>query len=110
MLDTLRYHTAVPRLEIDHAIAQVNQEVTANDVEELVLSVVLVPMVLALDDTETDNGVVDLAESLVVPRDAAGLDQGGDIDIHEWPVLDIQASVVGKGSWFGHQRARLEAL
>ena len=40
---------------------------TFEDKEELVIVVVLMPVILALQDTQPDNRIVDLAQRLVVP-------------------------------------------
>ncbi len=53
---------------------QIDQETSLNDIEELVEIVVLVPVVFALHDSETDDRVVDLAKSLVVPGIGARID------------------------------------
>ena len=57
-----------PGPEVHRAVFQVDEEPALDDVEELVLVVVLVPVVLAPDDAEPDDRVVDPAEGLVVPR------------------------------------------
>ena len=58
---------ACPRPQIDGAIFHLDEEAAADDVEELVLVVVLVPVILALHGAEAHHGLVHLAQGLVVP-------------------------------------------
>src|SRR5271166_1628311 len=60
--DSLGHHEALARRQLDGAALQVDQEPSLQDVEELILIVVLVPVVLALNDAEPDHRVVDPAE------------------------------------------------
>ena len=46
---------------------QINQQLAFNDVKEFIVVSVLVPVVLALDDSQPNDGIVDLAERLVEP-------------------------------------------
>src|SRR5207244_1681328 len=62
MNDSLRHHEALPRPQLHGAPFQVDEQPTLDDVEELVLVVVLVPVVLALNYAEPDDRVVHAAE------------------------------------------------
>src|SRR5215207_3093570 len=50
------------------ALLEIDEEPTFDDVEELVVGVVLMPVILALHDAEAYDRVVDAGERLVVPR------------------------------------------
>jgi hypothetical protein len=58
---------------------------------------VLVPVVFAFDNTETDHRFVYLAESLVVPLVLAAIGDGFVIDYLKRSVQNIQAGLVGEG-------------
>jgi hypothetical protein len=58
--------------------------------EEFVFIVVLVPVKLALQNAKPNDGVVDLAQRLVVPGLGAGGDEGGNIDELERFVTLVQ--------------------
>ena len=58
-------------------VLDVDQELSVQDQEELVLVVVLVPVELALDDAEPNDRVVDGRQGLVEPRLGARGDLGG---------------------------------
>jgi hypothetical protein len=59
--------------EFDGAILEIDQELTFDDVEKFIVVVVFVPVIFSLDDTETDDGLVHLTESLVIPFEGAGI-------------------------------------
>ena len=59
---------ALVRQEFDGSpFLKVNQQAAIDDVKELVLTIMLVPMELAFDDTEPYDAVIDLAQRLVRP-------------------------------------------
>src|SRR5439155_5718110 len=93
---------ALARRELDRAALQVDDEPPRDDVEELVLVVVLVPVVFPLHHTESHHGVVDLAERLGVPGMGAGVEQRLDVDELERPVADVEVSIVGIRRAVGH--------
>ena len=65
----------------------------------------LVPMVLALDDAQPDDRIVDLAECLVEPLVANRVDNGGNIDHLERGVLDIEMRGVREVGHLGRMRS-----
>jgi hypothetical protein len=67
MDDALGYDIPPPRPQVNGSPFEINEEVPIQDKEELVIFVVLMPVVLALDHAQADNGVVHLAQCLVVP-------------------------------------------
>jgi len=70
----------LPRPEIHGAILEINQKAPLHNEEEFVLGVMLVPVILAVHDAETDHGVVHPAEGLVIPRILAGLHERRNVD------------------------------
>src|SRR3954452_9736725 len=88
-----RNHKSLARLEVDRSALEIDDEVSVEHKKELIVLVVLVPVILALHDAETDHGVVDLAERLVVPAIGARADQSGHIDDSE-----LRKFCVEKGS------------
>ena len=81
-------------LQIDRAILEIDDKVPLQDKEELVVVVMFVPMVLALHDPEANNGVVHLAERLVIPWIITGSHQGRNVHQAESWKLDIEVSGV----------------
>ena len=67
MDDPLGHHEALARRQFHGAALQVDEESPLHHIKELVLVVMLVPVILALQDAEPDDGVVHAAERLVVP-------------------------------------------
>ena len=83
-------------IEGDRAVLQIDEELAGNDVEELVIGVMLMPVILALNDSETNDRFVDAAQSLVVPGEFAVSDERPDVDHLERVVQDVEAGFVGK--------------
>jgi len=73
-------HEALLRPKVDGPALQINDEVSFEDEEELIIAIVLVPVVLALQHPKPNDGVIHLAKGLVVPTVGARLDHRRDID------------------------------
>lgn len=58
MQDPFRNDKSLPRAEFGGAPLQVNEKTTFDHVEELILSVMLVPVILALHHAQTHDGFV----------------------------------------------------
>lgn len=54
------YGKALLGPELDELVLRLNQQSTLDDIEELFLMIMLVLVKFALDDTETDDGLIDL--------------------------------------------------
>src|SRR4051794_10582620 len=92
--DPARHRVALARLERHRLAAlDVDDEPAVHDEEELVLVVVAVPVEVALDHAEADDGVVDARERLVEPRLVRGR-LGADVDELEEAELLVEADVV----------------
>jgi hypothetical protein len=66
-------HYSLPRLQIERPPLDVDKQVPFDDVEELVIFVVLMPVIFASDHAEPNDRTVHLAECLVVPLVRAGI-------------------------------------
>src|SRR5436309_98886 len=67
--------------KLNTSILQVNDEAALENKEKLVIVLVLVPVIFALHDPETDYRIIHLAQRLVVPASLGTRRyQGGDID------------------------------
>jgi hypothetical protein len=75
MHDTFWHHESLLGLQINRSIFEVDDEVSLQDEEKLVVALVFVPMVFALQDPEANHGVIHFAERLVVPRVRTGFHQ-----------------------------------
>jgi hypothetical protein len=94
--DTFGHDKTLAWSEIDETVLKLNQKVTLEHEEELVFVIVLVPVVLALHHAESYNGIVHLAERLVVPGVTAGGDKLRYVYNLKWFVMDVEMSCVGK--------------
>ena len=61
MQNSFGYDKALPRSEIDDAVFQIDEQPSFHDIEELIVVIVLVPVVLAFDDTHAHDRIVDFA-------------------------------------------------
>jgi hypothetical protein len=89
-------------LEINRTIFEIDDKVPLQDKEELVVVVMFVPVVLALDDPESNHGVVHLAECLVIPFIGAGFHQGRNVHYAQSWKLGIEVSRVRIILLFAH--------
>jgi len=90
MLDPFGNDESLLWLQINGAIFQIDDKVPLQDKEELMF----VPVIFALHNSETNNGVVHLAERLVVPLISAGFHQGRNVHQVERRKLNIKVSSV----------------
>ena len=96
MFHSLRNNEALLRKQLDGPILELDHEAAGHDVEELVQVVMFVPVILALDDAEPHHRLVDLAESLVVPRHIASIDEHRYIDDLERAESNVEMRLVRK--------------
>jgi hypothetical protein len=102
MPDAFRNDKSLLCLEIDRAIFEVDDKMPLQDKEELVVIVMFVPVVFALHDSQANNGVVHLAERLVVPLLGAGFHQGWNVNQVERGKLYVEVSGVRIILLFAH--------
>ena len=94
MLDAFGNDKSLLWLQINRAIFKIDDEVPLQDEEELVVVVMFVPVVFALHDSQANNGVVHLAERLVIPLLGAGFHQGWNVNQVERGKLYVEVSSV----------------
>jgi hypothetical protein len=58
MSDFARYSERLIRLQLDRLVFEVNEQLTGNHVEELVLLFVVVPMKIPLHDTQSNHAII----------------------------------------------------
>jgi len=80
--------------EPDSIGANIDQQFTLQNKEELVFPIVLVPVELAFKDAETDQAVIYLTKSLIVPPFLAFGDQAGDVNEFQKTELRIRMDAV----------------
>ena len=102
MLDAFGNDKSLLWLQINRAIFKINDEVSLQDEEELVIAVMFVPVVFALHDSQANNGVVHLAERLVVPLLGASFHQGWNVNQVERRKLYVEVSGVRIILLFAH--------
>jgi len=96
------------RLEFDGATFEIHQEEAFDDVEELVLIVVLVPVELAMQDAKPDDAVVDAGEGLVEPLLLTLGGFASDVYQIEGSELDVEVDRIGLGGQIGSESDRQE--
>ena len=62
MDDSLGNDKSLSWVELDGSVFEIDEQLAVNDVEELVIRIVLVPVILTLQDTKPNHGVIHLAE------------------------------------------------
>jgi hypothetical protein len=102
MLDAFGNDKSLLWLQINRAIFEIDEKVPLQDKEELVVIVMFVPMVLTLHDSQANNGVVHLAERLVIPLIGTGFHQGRNVHHAKRWKLDIEVSSVRIILLFAH--------
>lgn len=91
-------------LQVDRAVLQVNDEVTLEHEEKLIIGVMLVPVILSLHHTQTNHGIVHCAQRLVIPLVSARFDERGNVHHGEVRELDVQVCSVGVCGRVAHER------
>jgi len=92
--DALRHNEPLPRLQRDGAILEIDKKFAVHDVEEFIEIVVLVPVILALHDSQTHDRIVDLAERPVEPAVLDRIDDLRKVDDLERGIADVEAGYV----------------
>src|SRR6266705_6604327 len=71
--DSFRHDETLSRTELDGAAFEIDQQQAFDNIEELVIRVMLVPMIFTFDDAKPNDGSIHLAECLVEPLVGAGV-------------------------------------
>lgn len=95
MHDTFRNQKALAGCELHFATLEINEQVTLHDIEEFIFIVVLVPVELTLDNAQSNNRIVYLAQGLIVPLFLARVDERRNVNQLERAKLDVGIDVVG---------------
>jgi len=80
----------LPLAQLDCPSFQVDEQFSFQDEKEFVQIVVLVPVVLPFDDPEPHDRIVDLAQRLIVPAVANGIDERRHIDDLERRIFYVE--------------------
>ena len=75
MDDTFWHHKTLLRHQFYNFVFKIYKELALENEKEFVIIVMLVPMVLALHDSESNHRIVNFGKSLVVPLIGACFDQ-----------------------------------
>lgn len=94
MDDSLGNDKSLSWIERDGLVLQINQKLTFDHVEELIVAIVLVPVVLTFKDAKPNHGFIYLAKRLVIPFELASVGKRLGIDNFQWFVENIQAGFV----------------
>src|SRR5271156_4598642 len=89
-------------IELYRSVLQVNEQTAVDDVEELIIGIMLVPVILTFEDAKPNHGVIHLAQRLVIPLEFASIGKSLGIDNFQGFVENIQAGFVSVLVRFGH--------
>ena len=119
MYDALRDDEPFSRCELHDTLwrdairgrFQIDQKASFDDVEELVVISVLMPVILPLHDAKPNDGIIDASKGLVVPRIEYCVDERVERDLLEWREEDVEMRGVRKArQGQEHSESRLQAL
>ena len=85
------------RPQFDGPVLQLDVEPARDDIKELIVVVVFMPMEFAMHDTEANDTVIDLRQGLVEPLVGAFTNELINVDALLWCELDVQVDVVVDG-------------
>jgi hypothetical protein len=108
--DSLWHNKALPRGKFHGAILEINQKLALDYVEEFIVGVMFVPMIFALHDAKAHDGLVHLAQRLVVPLRSGRIRHSLLFNHLERPVKNVQVSLVGKGLCLAHRKISRKPL
>ncbi len=91
MHDPFGHDKALVGVQFNRALFHFDDKAPLQNKEKLIVVIVLVPVILALHDAEPHNRIIDLAQSLIIPRVIARFYQRGHINEGEGRELDVQA-------------------
>ena len=78
------YDERLTRRKVDGPVFEIDQQSPGDHVEEFVVPIVFVPMVLAFNDPNPNNGVIHLTQSLIKPFKIERSRELLDINYFEW--------------------------
>ena len=77
-----------------YAVFKIDEKISLDYIEELIIGIMLVPVVFAFDDADAYYRIVDFAEGLVEPLEFAAVGQSFYVDDFERLVQDVEASFI----------------
>jgi hypothetical protein len=89
-------------IEFYRLVFEVNEQLAIDDVEELIVGIMLVPVILTLENAKPNDGIIYLAQRLVIPLELASIGESFGIDNFKGFVENIQAGFVSVLVRFGH--------
>src|SRR5215510_11073290 len=101
MLDTAWHYKSLLRSKINRAIFEVDQKPSFDHIKKFIELFVLVPVILALDNSEPHDRIVHFAQRLVPPFVFAIIDQLLDVDQLKRSVQNVQERLVRELVRFG---------
>src|ERR1035438_4709751 len=97
MDDFPRHHESLPRCKFHRAAFEINQQHALDDIKELIIVIVFVPMIFALHNPYAHNRVVHLAKRLVEPLVVARVFDGVNVDDLQRSMQEVEAGFIGEG-------------
>jgi hypothetical protein len=102
----LRNDEPLSGCKFDDPVGKVDQQFSFQHVKELIVFLVLVPVILSLEDAKTNDRIVHLAKSLVVPLEIAGVSERFLVDHFSLAEKDVQTRLVRIGFGIAHRNLR----
>jgi hypothetical protein len=78
--NSLGHDKSFLRTKLNGSTLQIEDQQAFQHKEEFIINIVLVPVMFAVPDAETDDGVIDPAKSLVTPIHLACVDHGRNVN------------------------------
>lgn len=86
---TLWHNKTLLYLQINGSVFEVNNEMSFENEEELVVVIVFMPVILALHHTQSNDGIINFAKGLVVPAILALTHKRRNVDQAECRKQDV---------------------
>ena len=92
--DSLGNHKALSRREFNSSMLEIDQKPAVDHIEEFIVSVVFVPVILTLHNSQTHHGLIDLAQCLVVPLVSASVSESFHVDHFQRLEQDVEPGFI----------------
>ena len=73
---------------------KIDEQLSLDDIEKLVIIRVLMPVIFAFDNAESNDGIIHSHKRLIVPRMTDGTDDVIEGDCLEWGTQDVEMRLV----------------
>ena len=103
MQDSFGNNRALPRTKFDCAAFEINQQFALDNIEKFVVVVMLVPVVFALHNTETNDRAVHPAEGLVIPLVLTRVGERPFVNYFQGLMKNVESSLIWEAFCVRHE-------